>query len=91
MGRNYPLIFSQTQMGINDSYADSDDEERSITESSKGPQFVEISKQLNNVFDDTNKYLSVELKAIITHRYSTSVLEFKVEYTNGNVTWYRID
>ena len=51
----------------------------------------EIIKQLNNVFDDTDEYLSTELKAIGDHVYSAGVLEFKVEYINGDVMWHPID
>ena len=65
-------IVTQIQTGINDSYADSDDEESPITGSSDRNQFDQISKQLNNIFDATNDYLSAELKAIINHRYSNS-------------------
>ena len=49
------------------------------------PQFDKISKYLNNVFDDTDEYLSAELKVIIDHRSSSGVLEFKVEHKNGDV------
>ena len=38
-GNNYPPIVSQTQTGINDSYAYSNDEESPITISSDAPQF----------------------------------------------------
>ena len=38
-----PIII-QTQLGINDSYEDSDDEEIPIIGSSEGPQFDEITK-----------------------------------------------
>ena len=68
-------IVSQTQTGIKDSYADSDNEESPITMSSDEPQFDEIAKQLNNVFDDTDDYLSAELKAIIDHRSSNGILK----------------
>ena len=46
------------------------------------PQFDKVANQLNNVFDDTDDYLSAELKAIIDHKSSNDVLEFKVEYIN---------
>ena len=41
---NLRPIVSQTQTGINDSYADSDDEERPITMAGNDPQFDEIAK-----------------------------------------------
>ena len=66
-GNELPPIGSQTQTRINDSYADSDDEERPITVLSDGPQFDKIAKQLNNLFDDTDDYLSTELKSILNH------------------------
>ena len=58
---------------------------------SNEPQFYEIIKQLNNLFDDTGDYLSTELKAIIDHRSSNGVLKFKVYYTNGDEQWHHID
>ena len=58
---------------------------------SDGPQFNKIVKQLNNVFDDTDEYLSAELKFIINHRSSNSVLEFQVEYTHGDKQHHPID
>ena len=90
-GNNLPSIVSQTQTGINNSYVDSNDEESPITMSSDGPQFDEIVKQLSSVFNDTNDYLSVELKSIIDHRSSNGVLEFKVEYINGDKKCHHID
>ena len=57
-GNHLPPIFSQTQTGINDSYAESDDEESPIAMTSDESQFDVISKQLNNIFDDTDDYLS---------------------------------
>ena len=39
---------------------------------------------MNSVFDDTDNYLSSELKAIIDHRSSNGDLEFKVENTSGD-------
>ena len=55
------------------------------------PQFNIIAKQLNNVFDNTDDYLSAELKAIIDHRFSNSILEFQVKYINGDVEWHHSD
>ena len=55
------------------------------------PQFDTIAKQLNNVFDDTDDYLSTELKDIIGRRSSNGILEFKVEYINGDVEWHPSD
>ena len=46
---------------------------------------------MNTVFDDTDGYLSPELKAIIYHKSSNGVLYFKVEYTNGDVQCYSTD
>ena len=45
-GNKISRIVSQTQMGTNDSYADSDHKERPITESSDGPQYDEIAKSI---------------------------------------------
>ena len=80
MGINVSIV-SQTQTGINNSYADYDDyddEEVPITGLIDGTQFDESTKQMNNVFDDTDEYLSDELKSIINHRLLSSVLEFQV-------------
>ena len=43
-GKELPPIIGQTQTRIEKSYADSDDEDILITESSEGHQFDEISK-----------------------------------------------
>ena len=51
-GKELPPIFSQTQTVLNESCAGYDDEESTITESSEGPQFDEITT--TNVFDDTD-------------------------------------
>ena len=66
-GDELPPIVSQPQMGINNSHVDSDNDEISITESSNGSQFDEISIQFINIFDDTDDYLSAELNAILNH------------------------
>ena len=79
-GKELPLIVIQTQTKINDSHVDSDDKEIPMTESSDGPQFDEIAKRINNVFDNTDGYLSAELKAVNNHRYFKGVFEFQVEY-----------
>ena len=79
-GDKISTIVIQTQTVIDDSYADSDQEERKITEPSDGPQFDEITKQLNNVFDDSDDYLSAELEVITNHRFLNSLLEFHVDY-----------
>ena len=55
------------------------------------PQFDTIAKQLNNVFDDTDDYLSAQLKAIIDHRSSNGILELKVGYKNGDVQCHPSD
>ena len=44
-----------------------------------------------NAFDDTDYYLSAELKANMNKKYSANVLIIKVKYTNGGVTWHPID
>ena len=50
-----------------------------------------INNHLNSVFDDTDDFLSCELKSILNHRYLTRVLEFKLEYDNGEISWYPLD
>ena len=88
-GTYIPPIFSQTRTVILDSYVEYGDEESAINISSDEPQFDEIVKQLNNVFDDIDEYLSADLKAIIDHRSSNGVLDFKdhiqMEMSNGIV------
>ena len=43
------------------------------------------------VFDETDDYLSAELKSILDHRYINGVLELKLEYTTGEVSWHSLD
>ena len=45
---------------------------------------------MNNVFDDTDDYLSVELKAIIDHKSSNDVLKIKFEYAHGDKQYHPI-
>ena len=85
MGIIYPQLSVRSKRGINDYFTESGEEETPITMTSDKPQFDEITEQLNNLFDDAGYYLSAELKAIIGHKSSNGVLEFKVEFTNGDV------
>ena len=39
---------------------------------------------MNSVFDDKDDFLSAEIEAIIDHRYQARILEFYLEYTNGD-------
>ena len=40
------------------------------------------------MFDESDDYLSAEIKSIIDHRYVAGILEFKLEYTNGDTSWH---
>ena len=90
-GDDLPPIVSQTQTEINDSHEGSDDEESPIPLTGDVPQFDTITRQLNNVFDDNDDYLSANFKEIIDHRSSNSILELKVEYTDGEVEWHPLN
>ena len=43
------------------------------------------------MFDDTDDFLSCELKFILNHRYLASILEFELEYDNGEISWHPLD
>ena len=42
------------------------------------------------MFDDNEDFLSAELKSITDHRYIAGILEFNLEYTNGDTLWHPI-
>ena len=42
------------------------------------------------MFDDKDDFLSAEIEAIIDHRYLGGILEFNLEYTNGDMSWHPI-
>ena len=76
-GMSYPQLLVRLKRELtNDYHADSDHKKSPITWLSNGPQLDEISKQLINVFGDTDDYLSAEVKYIINHKHSDNVLEF---------------
>ena len=43
------------------------------------------------MFDDTDDFFSFELKSILNHRYLAGVLEFKLEYDHGELSWHPLD
>ena len=84
---------SQTQSEYGaDSICDaSDEEDNPITTSIKGPEKDDIATHVNTVFDQGDDYLAAELHSITNHRCLAGVLEFKVEYSNGDLSWHPID
>lgn len=42
------------------------------------------------MFNETDDYLSAEIKAIMYYHYVANILELKLEYTNGNNLWHHI-
>ena len=41
--------------------------------------------------DDSDKYPTTELKAILNHKYLADILEFRLEYTNMDMLWCYIE
>ena len=81
-------VVSQTQekhdsKSVFDVYDTEDDPVTSLTE---GPGQDLINTYLNSVFDDTDDSLSFELKAILNHGYLAGILEFELEYDNGEIS-----
>ena len=71
---------------------DSDDEEPDpIDIRNEEADYDEIASNVNNFFDDSDDYLSAELKSITDHRYLNGILEFEVQYTDGETEWHPID
>ena len=57
-----------------------------ITTSIKGSGQDDIDSHVNAVFDRGDDYLAAELTSITDHRYLSGVLEFNVEYSNGDLS-----
>jgi hypothetical protein len=89
---SFPIV-SQTQSEYGaDSLCDpSDEEDNPITASIKGSEKDDIATHVNTVFDQGDDYLAAELHSITNHRCLSGVLEFKVEYSNGDLSWHPID
>ena len=59
---------------------DSDDDEPDpIDICNEEADYDDIASTVNNFFDDSDDYLSAELKSITDHHYLNGILEFKVE------------
>ena len=69
----------------------SDDEDSPITTSIRGSEHDAVATHVNTVFDQGDDYLAAELHYITDHRYLAGILEFKVEYSNGDISWHPID
>ena len=91
-GSNIPVI-SQSQPGHE---PDSDEDKPAHdlsppTTSDEEIDYNSVVNHYNAVVDKTDDYLSTELKSILDHRYINGVLELKLEYTTGKVSWYSLD
>ena len=53
-------------------------------------RYAKVVSQLNAVFDESDNYLSAEIKAITNHRYLSGIIEINLEYTNGDTSWHPI-
>ena len=86
-----PSIVSQTQEAFGNSpYPSLDNEEGCLAAQADDSEFGPVAAQINSVFDDKDDSLSDEIKAITSHRYLGGILEFNLEYTNGDMSWYPI-
>ena len=65
-----PAITSQTQKNLDDtSTLDSDNEDNCVAVSNNGLEYGKVISQLNTLFDESDYYLSTEIKAITDHRF----------------------
>ena len=88
---SFPII-SQTQSDTDDMsvYEESDNEDSPITDDSKGSEYDDVAKQLNFIIYETIEYLSAKLKVITDHIHLAGILEFTIEYINGDQSLYSI-
>ena len=91
-GKNNFSAVSQTQDGFDDLsvFEGSDSEGGPIALVKEGLEHDSNAAQMNRVLDDTDDYLSPELKSILDYRSLSSILKFKLEYTHID-TVYPID
>ena len=63
-------IISQIQENLDDtSTLDSDNEDNCVAVSNNGLEYGKVISQLNTLFDESDYYLSTEIKAITDHRF----------------------
>ena len=56
-----------------------------------GQDFNDMATHINNNFDDKDEILTVEVIAIVAHKFLAGILELQVEYSNGETSWHPID
>ena len=92
--RSYNLpVVSQTQEDYDDIsvFEGYDNKDVPITLATEGSCHNSIAAHLNSVFDDTDDFLSTMLLSILDHRYFTGILEYKLQYSNGDIPQYPLD
>ena len=82
-------IISQSQEFHDDASIGSNNED--ISAEPFSVEHDNLTAQLNNSVDIKDDCLAVELAAIISHRTVSGVLEFEVEYMDGEQDWYQSD
>ena len=45
---------------------------------------------MNSVFDEKDNFISAKIQTTIDHRYMDVILDFDLEYTNGDTWWHHI-
>ena len=76
-------------MGITP-YPSLDNEEGCLAAQADNSEFGQAAAQINSVFNDIDDFLSAEIEAITDHPYLGRILEFNLEYTNGDMSWHPI-
>ena len=66
---------------------DSDNEDNYFAVSSNELKYRKGILLQNTVFDELDAYLSTEIKVITDYRYLSGIIEFNLEYTNGDTSW----
>ena len=49
-----------------------------------GQEHDEVAAQPNQVFDESDDYISTEIDSHLNHRYAAGILEIFTEYYNGD-------
>ena len=87
------LVISQSMPTVEDVLPGDDDsvDNYTIVVDPTDDSHDPIITNVNTVFDDGDYYLAAETVSILDHHYMGGILEFKVEYSNGDISWYPLE
>ena len=84
-------IVSQTQEDDEDYPPSDDDSGLNGLVVDEGTDLDAMAAHINAQFDETDDVLSAELDSIVDHRYLSGIIELRVKYTNGDLSWHPMD